>query len=273
MKKLIVFTVILAIALSGCSLKKSDQQEKSPEDKGTVAADLNGATNNADNQDQTETINQQQQPVANILPVVTLQDIVGIALKTNFGDITVGFYSDAAPNTVTNFVNLAAMGYYNDMKFHRVIKDFMIQSGDPNSKDDDWSNDGMGGPGYTFPDEINANKLVKGSLAMANSGPNTNGSQFFIVTASSTPWLDDLHTNFGYVAQGMDTVEKIENVATNENDHPTEDVIIQGLQILLTEEGKKKVDEANKAQQEAAAGQQQNPQDQVPQTDEGTVEN
>jgi len=153
-------------------------------------------------------------------------------IKTNFGDITVKFYTKESPVTVNNFLNLAKSGFYNGTKFHRVIKDFMIQGGDPNSKDDDWSNDGRGGPGYQFQDEFNQHKLVKGSLAMANSGPDTNGSQFFIVTAAATSWLDGKHTNFGYVTAGMDVVEKIEKVAVNENDHPTEDVIINSIELI-----------------------------------------
>jgi peptidyl-prolyl cis-trans isomerase B (cyclophilin B) len=134
--------------------------------------------------------------------------------------------------TVNNFLRLAAENFYDGTKFHRVIKDFMIQGGDPNSKDDDGSNDGMGGPGYKFNDEFNSHKLVKGSLAMANSGPNTNGSQFFIVTAETTPWLDGKHTNFGQVVSGMDVVEKIENVDKNQNDHPTKDVILESIKFL-----------------------------------------
>jgi len=152
-------------------------------------------------------------------------------IKTNFGDITVKFYAQESPITVNNFLNLAKAGFYNGTKFHRVIKDFMIQGGDPNSKDDDWSNDGQGGPGYQFQDEFNQHKLVKGSLAMANSGPNTNGSQFFIVTAESTPWLDGKHTNFGYVVSGLDVVEKIQQVKVNANDHPLEDVVINSIEL------------------------------------------
>jgi len=153
-------------------------------------------------------------------------------LKTNFGDIKVKFYAEDAPLTVNNFMNLAQEGFYNNTKFHRVIEDFMIQGGCPNSKDDDWSDDGKGGPGYRFKDEINDHKLVKGSLAMANSGPNTNGSQFFIVTADATPHLDGKHTNFGKVIDGMEVVEEIEQVDTNENDHPTTDVVVEGVELL-----------------------------------------
>jgi cyclophilin family peptidyl-prolyl cis-trans isomerase len=153
-------------------------------------------------------------------------------LKTNLGDITVSFYGQESPLTVNNFLNLAKAGFYNGTKFHRVIKDFMIQGGDPLSKDDNWADDGTGGPGYKFQDEINEHKLVRGSLAMANSGPNTNGSQFFIVTAESTPWLDGKHTNFGYVASGMEIVEKIETAEVNENDHPLQDVIIESIDFV-----------------------------------------
>lgn len=154
-----------------------------------------------------------------------------VIIKTNFGDIKVNLYPKESPITVNAFLNLAKKGFYDKTKFHRVIKDFMIQAGDPNSKDDDWSDDGQGGPGYQFQDEINSYKLVRGSLAMANSGPNTNGSQFFIVTAESTPHLDGKHTNFGYVTGGMDVVDSIKAVKVNENDHPLEDVIIKSIEL------------------------------------------
>lgn len=153
-------------------------------------------------------------------------------LKTNLGDIEVEFYSDESPKTVNNFLYLAKEKFYDQTQFHRVIKDFMIQGGDPNSKDDNWDNDGIGGPGYKFKDEFNAIALVSGSLAMANSGPNTNGSQFFIVTAPATPWLDGKHTNFGRVTKGMDVVAKIENMEVNENDHPTSDAMIKSIVLV-----------------------------------------
>jgi len=155
----------------------------------------------------------------------------GATLKTNYGDITITFYTEPV-NTVLNFVKLTESGFYDNVKFHRVIKQFMLQTGDPNSKDDDWSNDGRGGPGYTFADEFNNHKLVRGSVAMANAGPDTNGSQFFIVTAEATPWLDGKHTNFGYVSAGMDVVDKIEAVKTNENDHPIDNVIINSITLV-----------------------------------------
>jgi len=156
----------------------------------------------------------------------------GAVIKTNYGDVKVKFYNQDSPVTVNNFLKLSAEKFYDGTKFHRVIKDFMIQGGDPNSKDDDWSNDGTGGPDYTFADEFNKNPLVKGSLAMANSGPNTNGSQFFIVTAAATPWLDGKHTNFGEVVEGMDVVDKISQAQVNENDHPLEDVTVIGIELL-----------------------------------------
>jgi cyclophilin family peptidyl-prolyl cis-trans isomerase len=177
-----------------------------------------------------------QSNVNNNLSKTTNMDYVekydGAVIKTNYGDIKVKFYNQDSPVTVNNFLKLADEKFYDGTKFHRVIKDFMIQGGDPNSKDDDWSNDGTGGPGYTFQDEFNKYPLVKGSLAMANSGPNTNGSQFFIVTADATPWLDGKHTNFGEVTEGMDVVDKISQVKTNQNDHPLEDVTVTGIELL-----------------------------------------
>ncbi len=160
-------------------------------------------------------------------------EVVRAVIKTNFGDVALELFSKDAPKTVENFVRLAREGFYNGTKFHRVIKGFMIQGGDPLSKDDDWSDDGTGGPGYTFEDEISAHKLARGALAMANAGPNTNGSQFFIVTAEATPWLDGLHTVFGRVIAGMESVDKIENMPTDKarGDHPAQDVVITTIEL------------------------------------------
>jgi cyclophilin family peptidyl-prolyl cis-trans isomerase len=154
-----------------------------------------------------------------------------VTLKTNKGDIVIDLFAADAPKTVENFITLSKSNFYNGTRFHRVIKGFMIQGGDPNSKDDDWSNDGTGGPGYQFKDEFNAHKLVSGTLAMANSGPNTNGSQFFIVTAPATPWLDGKHTAFGTVVSGMDVVTAIENAKTDQNDHPLDDMTIESVVV------------------------------------------
>ncbi len=155
-------------------------------------------------------------------------------MKTNMGEIKLELFAKDAPETVGNFIKLSREKFYDGTRFHRVIKGFMIQGGDPNSKDDDWSNDGIGGPGYAFNDEINSNKIIKGALAMANAGPNTNGSQFFIVTAESASWLDGKHTVFGKVVEGMDAVDKIENVATDKSrgDHPLENVTIESMTIV-----------------------------------------
>jgi cyclophilin family peptidyl-prolyl cis-trans isomerase len=153
-------------------------------------------------------------------------------IKTNFGDITIQFYNQDAPVTVNNFLNLAKLNFYNGTKFHRVIKDFMVQGGDPNSHDSNWADDGSGGPGYAFQDEINQHKLVKGSIAMANSGPNTNGSQFFIVTEETAPELDGKHTNFGQVIGGMDSIMKISQVAVDQNSHPQTDVNIESIELV-----------------------------------------
>jgi len=156
----------------------------------------------------------------------------GAIIKTSLGDIKVKFHTEDSSVTVNNFLNLAKAGLYNDTKFHRVIKDFMIQGGDPNSKGEDVSSYGTGGPGYKFADEFNEHKLVAGSLAMANSGPNTNGSQFFIVTAEATPWLDGHHTNFGEVVDGMEVVKNIEGVETAALDRPVEPVLVNSVELV-----------------------------------------
>ncbi|MEI6378901.1 MAG: peptidylprolyl isomerase [Candidatus Falkowbacteria bacterium] len=156
----------------------------------------------------------------------------GAKLRTSVGDITVKFYGSDSPKTVANFIKLSLIKFYDGTAFHRVIKDFMLQGGDPNSKGADRSRDGQGGPGYQFADEFNSHPLVAGSLAMANAGPNTNGSQFFIVTAQATPWLDGKHTNFGYVVAGMEVVKKIESMVTDANDHPVTDVKINSVELV-----------------------------------------
>jgi len=145
-------------------------------------------------------------------------------MTTNHGDITIELFDDDAPKTVENFKKLAADGFYDGLIFHRIIKDFMIQGGCPQGT-------GTGGPGYTFEDEINEHKAVRGSLAMANAGPNTNGSQFFIVTLEATPWLDGKHTVFGQVTDGMDVVDKLEGLPTDGRDKPREDAKIEKLTI------------------------------------------
>ncbi len=145
-------------------------------------------------------------------------------LHTNHGPIVVDFFDGDAPKTVENFRKLAGDGFYDGLSFHRVIKDFMIQGGCPQGT-------GTGGPGYTFEDEFNDHKVVRGALAMANAGPNTNGSQFFIVTIPEAGWLDGKHTVFGEVTAGMDAVDAIEGVSTGPGDQPDEPVIIERVEL------------------------------------------
>jgi cyclophilin family peptidyl-prolyl cis-trans isomerase len=145
-------------------------------------------------------------------------------MQTNQGTIEIELFDDDAPKTVENFKKLAGDGFYNGIIFHRVIPDFMIQGGDPTGT-------GTGGPGYQFEDEFNDHKVERGALAMANAGPNTNGSQFFIVTAEATPWLDGKHTVFGKVTSGMDVVDAIEQTETGPGDKPREEMRIESISI------------------------------------------
>ena len=142
-------------------------------------------------------------------------------LHTNHGEITVELLDEDSPETVANFTRLAGEGYYDGLSFHRIISDFMIQGGCPKG-------DGTGGPGYNFDDEANGYQIIRGALAMANAGPNTNGSQFFIVTADACPWLDGKHTVFGHVTAGMKTVEAIEAVG---GDRPLSPVILDRVEL------------------------------------------
>jgi cyclophilin family peptidyl-prolyl cis-trans isomerase len=145
-------------------------------------------------------------------------------MNTSMGTIELEFFDDDAPKTVENFRKLAEDGFYDGIIFHRVIPDFMIQGGCPEGT-------GTGGPGYTFEDEFNKHKVVRGALAMANAGPNTNGSQFFIVTADSAPWLDGKHTVFGQVTAGMDAVDAIEGLPTGAQDRPAEPPTIESIEL------------------------------------------
>ena len=145
-----------------------------------------------------------------------------MTMTTNHGDIVLELFDEDAPETVQNFRTLAEKGFYDGLIFHRVIPDFMIQGGCPQGT-------GTGGPGYTFKDEINDRKVVRGALAMANAGPNTNGSQFFIVTTDAAPWLDGKHTVFGEVGDGMDVVDKIGTLPTDARDRPTQEARIERL--------------------------------------------
>jgi len=145
-------------------------------------------------------------------------------LQTNHGPIRIELFPDEAPKTVGNFQELTRQGFYDGLTFHRVIDDFMIQGGCPRG-------DGTGGPGYQFEDEPNEHRIVRGALAMANAGPNTNGSQFFVVTAGACPWLDGKHTVFGRVTEGMDVVDAISNVPKDSRDRPSDPVVIEKIEL------------------------------------------
>jgi cyclophilin family peptidyl-prolyl cis-trans isomerase len=145
-------------------------------------------------------------------------------MQTTEGPIVFELFDEDAPKTVENFRKLASEGFYDGLTFHRVIKDFMIQGGCPQGT-------GTGGPGYSFEDEINPHKVVRGALAMANSGPNTNGSQFFIVTAEECSWLDGKHTVFGQVSDGLDVVDALESVTTDAADRPAEPIGIASIEL------------------------------------------
>src|SRR5436853_7421221 len=145
-------------------------------------------------------------------------------MHTNHGAVELELFDADAPKTVENFRKLAGDGFYDGVIFHRVIKYFMVQGGDPTGT-------GTGGPGYTFEDEFNDHKVERGALAMANAGPNTNGSQFFIVTTDAAPWLDGKHTVFGRVTEGMDAVDAIERTPTGANDRPIEDQKLERVEL------------------------------------------
>jgi cyclophilin family peptidyl-prolyl cis-trans isomerase len=145
-------------------------------------------------------------------------------MTTNLGTLEIELFDEDAPKTVSNFKELAGKGFYDGVIFHRIIKDFMIQGGDPTGT-------GTGGPGYSFEDEFNQHKIVRGALAMANAGPNTNGSQFFIVTTEAAPWLDGKHTVFGQITSGMDVVDQIEGAETDGRDKPLSEVRIESVEL------------------------------------------
>jgi cyclophilin family peptidyl-prolyl cis-trans isomerase len=219
----IIITAFISIFfLSACGSNNMIENNNLSEDINLQTSSINN------NQKSDEVIKPNPANFENLYSIGYNQAII----KTNLGEITLVLFGDESLETVNNFLNLAKLGFYNNTKFHRVIPDFMIQAGDPNTKTNNVNTYGTGGPGYRFPDEINERPLVSGSLAMANSGPNTNGSQFFIVTTASTPWLDGLHTNFGQVTEGMEVVKAIESVNTNNRDLPLEDIIIYSVDIL-----------------------------------------
>jgi len=227
MKYIIGFVVILAVIFGLYSLAGEEQTTEAPSPVVTSNSETS-IVNKDTNQVNNPTLPQQEAPKGTAITNNKQETMTKATFKTNQGDITIELFAEDAPNTVANFVKLASEGFYDGIKFHRVIKGFMIQGGDPLSKTEGaaW---GTGGPGYQFADEIHANnKNDKYTLAMANSGPNTNGSQFFINTNDNN-FLDPKHTVFGKVISGTETVDKIENTATGAADRPVESMVIESI--------------------------------------------
>jgi cyclophilin family peptidyl-prolyl cis-trans isomerase len=240
MKKISFFLLIIsfAIILSACSQKEEKAKNAIPNPISDPGGYIPGMVdlNKKAQEDIQNSVDKENEKLNNILNENNMNEQKNqkVLMKTSLGDIQLELYFDSAPKTSKNFLDLAQKGFYDGTKFHRVIKGFMIQGGDPLSKDDSkkemW---GTGGPGYKFNDELTGKeKYLQGTLAMANSGPNTNGSQFFIVTASPSAQLQPEYTVFGKVISGLDTALKIENVKTNSNDRPIEDVVIEKVTVL-----------------------------------------
>lgn len=252
MKKIVMLSaaIFLVVLVSACSQNQENAKAPNPvtdpggydqsmiNTKNQAAKDIADATQQ-ENKNQTDTLNNNDKNMNTSANSVgdnsaLLKKYNTAVLKTSLGDIELKLDAANAPVAVGNFLKLASTGFYNNVKFHRVIKGFMIQAGDPNSRDDAQKSAwGTGGPGYTFPDELKGTETYpQGTLAMANAGPNTNGSQFFIVTASPAAPLPASYTVFGSVVSGMDVALKIENVPTEPGDRPVDDVTIKGVQVL-----------------------------------------
>lgn len=214
MKKIILAVALLAgiaaLLFAGVKMNKAKQQIPGTEENQTIT--------------QTTTTTEQQKSMTET------SSHSHIILVTNEGNIEIELFNDRTPNTAKNFLTLAGKDFYDNTKFHRVIDGFMIQGGDPLSKDDSkmmyW---GTGGPGYQFADEITAdNHNDRGTISMANAGPNTNGSQFFINVADNN-FLDTKHTVFGKVVKGMEVVDTISKTPTGQNDRPVDPIIITDI--------------------------------------------
>ena len=257
-KKILVAAAIIAVAFSVSACSVSNQSvQNSPVDNSNSAAvsnvtapdssvtpapaatDQTGSTAPASSVSTTAPVDNTKTMLIPDQQPQLLADYSRAILHTSDGDITLKFYASDSPLPVNNFLYLAKEGFYNGVKFHRVIKGFMIQSGDPLSKGTDNSVWGTGGPGYQFKDEYNSRTLVTGALAMANAGPNTNGSQFFIVTSPVELNLQGHYTIFGQVESGMEAVTKIENTAVlpnpgnpAETSLPAQDIVINSVDLL-----------------------------------------
>lgn len=214
--------IIIVLVLGAYSFMSVPSSDNKPIDNVIKNINSSQPVNNSAQEGQ-NTMDKTKMPIPT--QVINTSKNYTAVLNTTLGEIKIKLYTSSTPITVNNFVYLAKNKFYDGTIFHRVIKDFMIQGGDPLGT-------GMGGPGYQFQDEKSDKKLVKGSLAMANAGPNTNGSQFFIVTVKETPWLDGRHTNFGEVISGIEVVEAIEKVARGPQDRPVEEVKINSITII-----------------------------------------
>ncbi len=227
---IVVFIIVIGLFVAGIYFKKPTTNESPTATSTNQTASVSTAVdnlinNNASGTDITNQANNQNKTMSNL-----------ITLKTSLGDIQFTTYGNDAPNTVANFTKLASQGFYSGLTFHRVIKGFMIQGGDPNCSKAETANQcGMGGPGYQFADELNPNTesykngYKKGVVAMANSGPNTNGSQFFIMLEDNP--LPNAYTIFGKVIKGQEIVDAIGNVETGANDRPAKAVTINSVEI------------------------------------------
>ena len=236
MKKtaVLLISIFLVVILSACSQKRDTISNPITDPVGHASdmVDLNKKAQ----EDIQSSVNKENEKLNNLLNENNMNEQKNevVVMKTSLGEIKLELFADSAPKTAKNFLDLAKKGFYDGTKFHRVIKGFMIQGGDPLSKDDSqksmW---GTGGPGYKFDDELTGKeKYLQGTLAMANAGPNTNGSQFFIVTASPGAQLPPAYTVFGKVVSGLDTALKIENVQTLHGDRPVTDVVIEKVTVL-----------------------------------------
>ncbi|MEA2006601.1 MAG: peptidylprolyl isomerase [Patescibacteria group bacterium] len=244
MKKTVLFSILLISfsVMTGCSDqgttdKDNIQQKQEEVDSSKLSSKLKTKKTKEPSQTTKKetTMNEDRQTDTPEIDLSYLEKYSVATLKTSAGDISLEFFSNDAPKTVSNFFKLSEKKFYDGVTFHRVIKDFMIQGGDPNSKDDDPSNDGQGGPGYTIPAEIGL-KNTKGTLATARLGDSMNperdssGSQFFINSVNNS-FLDGQYTVFGKVTSGMDIVEKIENTKTGANDRPIDDIVIKSVEL------------------------------------------
>ena len=225
---LILITIMI---VSACQNQEAKPNSINKHEK--LAEHNNNNNNNNNNMNEKDNTNQDSTP--NRIDMSLAKKCKGAKIHTNKGDLEIILFNEKAPITVANFCTLAKKGFYDGIRFHRIINGFVIQVGDPLSKDESKKNLwGTGGPGYKFKDELpKSGEYEVGSLAMANSGPDTNGSQFFIVSGRDGVNLPPLYSLFGKVTKGLDIVEKIQNTTTDSYDRPTEDIVIEKIDIII----------------------------------------